>query len=155
MTNVATTEDVVVDGNIGAKYQDVAEWVEATESLEPGTVVVIDGTAHNRVRRAAGAYDTAVAGAVSVQPGITLGESGAGKVLVAQSGRVRIKADARYGTIRAGDLLATSPNPGHAMCSNPVRVGNALLHRPGTVLGKALEPLRRGTGEILVLLTLQ
>ena len=61
--------DVVVDGNIGAKYQDVAEWVEATESLEPGTVVVIDGTAHNRVRRAAGAYDTAVAGAVSVQPG--------------------------------------------------------------------------------------
>ena len=107
------------------------------------------------MRRAAGAYDTAVAGAVSVQPGITLGESGAGKVLVAQSGRVRIKADARYGTIRAGDLLATSPNPGHAMRSNPVRVGNALLHRPGTVLGKALEPLRRGTGEILVLLTLQ
>jgi hypothetical protein len=147
--------DVVVDGNIGAKYQDVAEWVDATEPLEAGTVVVIDGASKNRVRRATAAYDSAVAGAVSAQPGIKLGEAGAGRVLVAQSGRVRVKADARYGAIRAGDLLVTSPNRGHAMRSKPVRVGDALLHRPGTVLGKALEPLPTGTGEILVLITLQ
>jgi hypothetical protein len=29
------------------------------------------------------------------------------------------------------------------------------LHRPGTILGKALEPLDDGRGEILALLTLQ
>jgi hypothetical protein len=29
------------------------------------------------------------------------------------------------------------------------------FHRPGTILGKALESLASGTGEILVLLTLQ
>jgi hypothetical protein len=29
------------------------------------------------------------------------------------------------------------------------------MHRPGTLLGKALEPLNSGTGEIMVLLSLQ
>jgi hypothetical protein len=68
---------------------------------------------------------------------------------------VRIKVDARYGAIRPGDLLVTSPTPGHAMVSKPLKVKGALMHRPGTILGKALAPLAGGTGEILVLLTLQ
>jgi hypothetical protein len=153
--NISIPGNVVVGGNIAAKYQDVAEWVDSAEPLEPGTVVVIDGSSKNRVRRATAAYDSAVAGAVSAQPGIKLGEPGTGRILVAQSGRVRIRADARYGAIRAGDLLVTSANPGYAMRSRPIRVGEVLLHRPGTVLGKALEPLPKGTGEILVLLTLQ
>jgi hypothetical protein len=29
------------------------------------------------------------------------------------------------------------------------------FHSPGTLIGKALEPLEKGTGEILVLLSLQ
>jgi hypothetical protein len=29
------------------------------------------------------------------------------------------------------------------------------MHRPGTIIGKALEPLDNGVGEILVLLSLQ
>jgi hypothetical protein len=29
------------------------------------------------------------------------------------------------------------------------------IHRPGTIIGKALEPLEGGVGEILVLLSLQ
>jgi hypothetical protein len=74
---------------------------------------------------------------------------------VAQSGRVRIKADAKFGAIRPGDLLVTSPTRGHAMRSKPVKVGGHLVHRPGTVIGKALEALPKGQGEILVLLTLQ
>ncbi len=147
--------DVTVSGNIAAKYQDVAEWVDAAEPLESGTVVVIDASSMNVVRAAATPYDTAVAGAVSAQPGLILGDAGPGRILVAQSGRVRIKVDATYGAIRAGDLLVTSPTPGHAMRSEPVTLGDTLLHRPGTILGKALEPLSHGKGEILVLLTLQ
>jgi hypothetical protein len=84
-----------------------------------------------------------------------LGEKSDSKAMVAQSGRVKVKADARYGAIKIGDLLVTSPTPGHAMRSRPVRVGTQLMHRPGTLLGKALEPLPSGKGEILVLLTLQ
>jgi hypothetical protein len=146
--------DLQVDGNIAARYQDVAEWVDAREPLSAGTVVVVDALA-NQVARSHASYDTAVIGVVSPQPGILLGEAGPGRVLVAQSGRVRTRVDARYGAIRRGDLLVTSPNPGHAMRSNPIEVGGVTLHRPGTLIGKALEELAEGTGEILVLLTLQ
>jgi hypothetical protein len=149
------TGDVSVDGNIAAKYQDVAEWVEAESSLAPGTVVVIDPENNRRVRASGSAYDIAVVGAVSPQPGLILGEAGPNKVMVSQSGRVRIKVDASYGPIRPGDLLVTSPTPGHAMRSEAVQVGGTSIHRPGTLLGKALESWSDGQGEILVLLTLQ
>lgn len=77
------------------------------------------------------------------------------QTMVAQSGRVRIKVDARYGAIRTGDLLVTSPTTGDAMRSRTITVAGQRIHRPGTILGKALEPLPKGRGEILVLLTLQ
>jgi hypothetical protein len=147
--------NVVVEGNIGAKYQDVAEWVDSTEAIEPGTVVIADPDRANHVRSSTQKYDTAVAGVVSSQPGILLGEEGRGKIAVAQSGRVRVKVDAGFGAIKPGDLLVTSPVEGYAMRSAPIIVGEASMHRPGTILGKALEPLATGRGEILVLVTLQ
>ena len=141
--------------SIAARYQDVAEWVDSAEPLAAGTLVVIDDASANRVEASTESYDSRVAGAVSAQPGVVLGEPGAGRVLVAQSGRVRIKVDATYGPIRAGDLLVTSPTKGAAMRSEPIDVGGVKMHRPGTLIGKALEPLAQGTGDILVLLTLQ
>jgi hypothetical protein len=75
--------------------------------------------------------------------------------LVAQSGRVRIKVDASYGAIHAGDLLTTSATPGHAMRSEGISVNGVTMHRPGTILGKALQSWSEGRGQILVLLTLQ
>ena len=153
--NVTVANNMSVNGNIAAKYQDVAEWVETTSPLEPGMVVIVDPNEPNHVLPSPRAYDTRVAGAVSRQPGLVLGEKSDNKEMVAQSGRVKVKVDARYGAIRIGDLLVTSPTPGHAMRSRPVRVGTHLMHRPGTLLGKALEPLPSGKGEILVLLTLQ
>lgn len=68
---------------------------------------------------------------------------------------MRIKVDARYGAVKVGDLLVTSPTPGYAMKSKPVLVNGVWIHRAGTLLGKALEALPNGKGEILVLLTLQ
>ena len=58
-----------VDGNIAAKYQDVAEWVRASSTLSPGTVVAIDNQELNRVVTSNKPYDTRVAGVVSRQPG--------------------------------------------------------------------------------------
>ena len=129
--------------------------METTEPLEGGTLVIVDPAEPNRVLRASRAYDTRVAGAVSAQPGLILGERGDTKAMVAQSGRVRVKVDATYGAIRIGDLLVTSATPGHAMRSRPIKVAGQSLHRPGTIVGKALELLAKGKGEILVLLTLQ
>ena len=58
-----------------------------------------------------------------------------------------IKVDAGYGSIQPGDLLVTSPTPGHAM--------RALEYSPGTIVGKALEPLETGVGAIRVLVMLR
>lgn len=149
------TGNLTVDGNIAAKYQDVAEWVPAAEQLDAGTVVVLDTTKSNQVTSSFKSYDTRVAGVISAQPGITLGEKSDSKVLVATTGRVYVNVDATSGPIEIGDLLVTSDREGCAMKSAAVEIGGVRIHRPGTLIGKALEPLRSGTGKILVLLSLQ
>jgi hypothetical protein len=154
-TGNITAAGTITAGNIAAKYQDVAEWVPSTHALPPGTVVTLDPTKSNHVEASSKAYDTRVAGVVSEQPGIALGERGENKVLVATTGRVRVKVDASAGAIAVGDLLVTSEIEGVAMRSNPVNIGGVKIHRPGTIIGKALEPFAKGRGEILVLLSLQ
>ncbi len=155
VTGDLNTSGTITGGNIVAKYQDVAEWVESSQSLCAGTVVVLDQTKSNQVIASSRAYDTRVAGVISAQPGITLGEQGDSKVLVATTGRVRVRVDATNGPIQVGDLLVTSDIAGVAKKSEPLMLGGVPIHRPGTLIGKALEPLANGTGEILVLLSLQ
>jgi hypothetical protein len=145
----------ITGGTIVAKYQDVAEWVPASHALPAGTVVTLDPSKSNHVEASSQAYDTRVAGVVSEQPGITLGESGENKVLVATTGRVRVTVDASHAPIHIGDLLVTSDIPGVAMKSEPITIGGRQIHSPGTLIGKALEPLEKGSGKILVLLSLQ
>ena len=55
---------------------------------------------------------------ISAQPGIALGEKSDSKVLVATTGRVKVKVDASKGPIHIGDLLVTSDVPGVAMKSS-------------------------------------
>jgi hypothetical protein len=147
--------DVTVTGNINAKWQDVAEWVPSVQKLSVGTVVVVDAAGQNHVLASVKSYDTGVAGVITGQPGLILGEGGEGKVMVATTGRVKVRVDATRAPVRAGDLLVTSDVPGVAMKSVPVELSGVTFHRPGTIIGKALEPLEKGTGEILVLLSLQ
>jgi putative heme iron utilization protein len=147
--------DITATGNVAAKYQDLAEWVPASHAIPAGTVVVVDAEQSNHVLASSRAYDTRVAGVVSANPGVILGEKGEGKVMVATTGRVMVKVDASKGRIRVGDLLVTSDKEGIAMRSQPLDLGGTPIHRPGTLIGKALEPLTKGVGEILVLLSLQ
>ena len=152
-TNI--TGNINVTGNIAAKYQDIAEWVPTSQKLTPGTVVVLDAERGSDVVASSQAYDTKVAGVISIKPGLALGESGEDKVLVATTGRVRVKVDATHAPIRVGDLLVTSTTTGYAMKSEPIVINGRSFHSPGTLIGKALEPLEKGTGEIMVLLSLQ
>jgi hypothetical protein len=140
---------------VGAVYQDLAEWVPASMDMTPGTVVVVSAERNNEVKPSFTSYDTAVAGVVSKQPGIILGEGSATKEMIATSGRVKVHVTASNGPIRVGDLLATSDKPGVAMKSQPLDLAGTKIHRPGTLVGKALEPLESGEGDILVLLSLQ
>lgn len=135
---------------------DLAEPFPLKEpALDKGSVVVIDEEQTGRLKLATTAYDTRVAGIISgangISPGIALHQEGRleGTDNVALSGRVYVKADAGYGAIKPGDLLTTSNTPGHAM-----KVTNHTRSQ-GAILGKAMSPLRDGTGLVLVLVSLQ
>lgn len=61
---------------------------------------------------------------------------------IALAGRVPTKVDGRYGPIRAGDRLTSSPTPGHAMKQT----------QPGMSVGVALEDFHGpGAGSIMIL----
>ncbi len=71
------------------------------------------------------------------------------EIPMAMVGIVPCKVSAENGAIEIGDLLVTASTPGHAM------KGTDRSRMLGAVVGKALEPLREGTGVIQVLVTLQ
>ncbi|HYK02284.1 MAG TPA: hypothetical protein VE974_11045 [Thermoanaerobaculia bacterium] len=159
--NLTTTGNIIATGNItgakviGAVYQDLAEWVPATVDMAAGTVVVLNRDRNNEVMPSSRQYDTTVAGVVSASPGILLGVEGAEKEQIATTGRVKVRVDARVHAVRVGDLLVTSDISGTAMRSEPMQINGREFHQPGTIIGKALEPLQGGVGEILVLLSMQ
>jgi hypothetical protein len=153
--NIHATGSITADGALYAKFQDIAEWVPASGDLAPGTVVILNHEKNNEVMASATAYDTSVAGVVSAQPGLSLGVRREGREQVATTGRVNVRVSAARGAIGIGDLLVTSDTPGTAMRSEPMIINGRKFHQPGTIIGKALEPLAAGEGEILVLLSLQ
>jgi hypothetical protein len=134
---------------------DLAERFAAPDDAEPGTVMAIDADAPGRLRVCDRAYCRTVAGVVSgangLDAGVELGkgESRAGTVALALTGRVWVKCDATAGAIHPGDLLTTAGRAGHAM--------RAADHdrAQGAILGKAMTSLEAGTGLVLVLVSLQ
>ena len=153
---VYTPDHIYTGCGLWGPGEDVAEYFAADEDVEAGTVMVIGE--NGKLQCSATAYDTTVAGIVSTAPGVALGKKEArneSEELIAVAGRVPCRVDASYAPIEPGDLLTTSDTPGHAMKAQPVVIGEVEIYRPGTTLGKALEPLDSGTGTIEVLVTLQ
>lgn len=106
--------------------------------------------------------ETRVAGVYSTRPGLLGADKGQGdirvdkdEVPVAIIGIVPTKVCDEGGPIRPGDLLTTSSTPGHAMKAVPQEVQGAVVYPTGAILGKAMEPLRKGRGMIRVLVTLK
>src|SRR5262249_4673743 len=127
----------------------------ATE-VKKGLLVSIDATNPGRLVTTRRAYDRSVAGVISgaggISPGLGMGQQGTiadGKQPVALAGRVWAYCDATAGAIRPGDLLTTSNTPGHAMKVRDYR------RAQGAIIGKAMTPLPRGRGLVLVLVSLQ
>ena len=154
--NVVIENDgtVSVSGDIKLAGADCAEKfaVKDGRSLKPGAVLIIGDS--GELEPCAEAYDTRVAGVISGggdhRPGIILGnESSDGlRAVVALAGKVYCSVDARSAPVEAGDLLTTSPSPGHAMkADDPQR-------SCGAVIGKALRALPEGTGLVPILVAL-
>jgi hypothetical protein len=147
--NVTVTGDVFLSGADCAEQFDIAH----ADRVEPGTVMALadDG----RLEESQIAYDRRVAGVISgagsYKPGIVLDrqEQQLDRKPIALAGKAYCKADAQYGAIETGDLLTTSPTPGHAMkAADQVKAF-------GAVIGKALRPLKGGRGLIPILIALQ
>lgn len=142
-------------GDIHFSNADCAEEFDSSEptTLDPGTVMVIGSD--GRLQISSKSYDKRVAGVISgagnYRSGIVLDKnlSHNKRVPVALIGKVNCKVDADYSKIKIGDMLTTSASPGHAMkatdCSKAF----------GSVIGKALKPLKEGRGMIPVLVALQ
>ncbi|MBY0262574.1 MAG: hypothetical protein K2Q20_09535 [Phycisphaerales bacterium] len=161
------TEKLHVNGNIRAKViiidggSDLAESYDVAPAGEakpiPGMVVSIDPEQVGKLRISTGAYDRTVAGIISgadgIAPGLILGQKGTvadGEFPIANAGRVWCYVDADAGgPVVPGDMLTTSPTPGHAMkATDSARTG-------GAIMGKAMSRLERGRGLVLVLVSLQ
>jgi hypothetical protein len=141
--------DVVVGG------ADCAEDFEVSpaETVDPGMVMALNDD--GKLVQSKHPYDKRVAGVISgagdLKPGLVLGRQPGhvDRVPLALMGRVNCKVDAEYESVEVGDLLTTSKTPGHAMkASDPTKSF-------GTVIGKALRPLKVGQNLIPILVTLQ
>ncbi len=142
-------------GDIILGNADCAEdfTVSDTASVEPGTVMVLEGD--GGVRESSTAYAKRVAGVISgagsFKPALILDRRAdeQNRVPLALMGKVYCKADASYGEIEIGDLLTTSPTLGHAMkATEPMKAF-------GAIIGKALRPLPSGRGLVPILIALQ
>lgn len=142
-------------GDIKLMGADCAEYFAVAEprAIDPGSVLVAGK--ERSLELCNQAYDRRVVGVISgagdLKPGIVLNKKiGKGKSApVALIGTVFCKVDAQYAAIEVGDLLTTSPTPGHAMKA----VDSAKAF--GAVLGKALDSLDSGQGLLPVLVTLR
>ena len=147
--------DVEVTGDIRLTNADCAEDFDVSDAdkVEPGTVMVLGN--EGALSESTSAYDKRVAGVISgagdYKPGIVMDkrQTSSNRQPVALMGKVFCKVDAQFGTIEVGDLLTTSPTPGHAMkTGDPFKAF-------GAVIGKALRPLPSGQGLIPILIALQ
>jgi hypothetical protein len=177
--------NVFARGSFRPSAMDIAEYHPVGEPVAVGDILVADRDNPGTLRLGREASDPAVVGIVSSEPGMLLGsgmtriaaadpelasqleeartfgdteeEARLWKALeakfrqthapIALTGTVPAKVDAGYGAVQVGDLLTVSPTAGHAM--------RAVDPKPGTILGKALEPLSEGTGLIQVLVMLR
>src|SRR5690606_2987477 len=153
-TVVVAVDDETVPGRVERSTFGVDPAVMGVVTSNPGIVLgggfsdelyFPDRVREERAARDAGDHETAKAIRAEIEEGL----AELPRTPIALRGRVPVKVTAEAGPIRVGDLLTTANTPGCAMRyvpgSSPTR---------GVVLGKALESLDAGTGEILVLVNI-
>ncbi len=151
-----TVQTTAWNGTLGGG--DYAESVDVTgdrDEYEAGDLIVIDDAETGKFNKASLAYSRMVAGVYSSKPGLIGRRTTANRpdkaaeVPMAMIGIVPTKVSAENGPIERGDLLVSSNTPGYAM------KGTDRDRLMGAVIGKALAPLKSGTGVVEVLISLQ
>jgi hypothetical protein len=153
--NVQVTGNLTVAGDILLTGADCAEQFDSVgiTPIEPGTLVVMNDS--GALQESELAYDRKIAGVVAgageFRPAIILDKipSDRNRTSISLIGKAYCKVDAGHGPVEVGDLLTSSPTPGHAM--KAADQSRAF----GAVVGKALRPLKHGQAMIPILVTLQ
>lgn len=147
--------------NAGGDFAEALNAVGGKSRYEPGDVLILSQDHPGGVERSCRAADCKVVGVYSTRPGM-IGISGndetrinADDIPVAITGIVPTKVSSENGQIRPGDLPTTASTPGHAMRATPATINGVTVYGTGTIIGKAMEPLPKGTGVIRVLITLK
>ena len=134
LTTGANTNVGTITGNwslsagskLQATYADLAEYYEADEKYEPGTVLAFGGEKEVTIAEDG---TTRVAGVVSTNPAYVMNMKCPGENIVALALQGRVPTKVR-GNVRKGDMMVSGGN-GYARPSTTPQVG--------TVIGKALE----------------
>jgi hypothetical protein len=149
---VSVTGNLYVGGDVRPLGADVAEEFEVEDGADvrPGCVVRLGDS--GGLRPVERPYDTSVLGIVSgaagYRPGLVLDTGQGHRLPIALVGKVMCWVDADLAAVGRGDLLTTSPTPGHAMRARASRA-------TGSLVGKALDALPSGRGLLPVLVALR
>ncbi|TRT42766.1 MAG: hypothetical protein EWV85_24250 [Microcystis aeruginosa Ma_QC_C_20070703_M131] len=138
---------VIIKKGFQSQGMDVAERFKVLGHGEIGSVMVMDEQ-EKAIKLCERAYDPCVVGIISGEPAFILGLETEHQP-IALCGRVPCNVDADIAPIKVGDLLTTSPTKGYAQ--KALEIAKAT----GTIIGKALESLSQGKGQITVLVILQ
>jgi hypothetical protein len=146
---ITVTEDVYLAGGDCAEQFDFA----GSQLPAPGSLVVMGD--EGALVESHSAYDRkvvgVVAGAGTYRPAIIMDNNTTDmpRVVISLIGKAYCKVDADYGAVEVGDMLTTSPTPGHAMKASDASQAF------GSVVGKALRSQKEGQGIIPILMALQ
>jgi hypothetical protein len=138
---------VIIKQGFQSRGMDVAERFKVLGYGEIGSVMVMDEQ-EKAIKLCERAYDPCVVGIISGEPAFILGLETEHQP-IALCGRVPCNVDADIAPIKVGDLLTTSPTKGYAQKALEIEKAT------GTIIGKALESLSQGKGQITVLVILQ
>jgi len=159
--SVSANGDLVTKGSIyGASLTlgtstnpgDLAERVDIAidDNVEPGDVMIVDQNSPDTYRRSEQAYEQSIAGIISTNPTIIVGNGKTDYTAVlAMVGRAPVKVTNENGNIQRGDLLVSASQTGYAMKYDPAKDDK---NKMVAVIGVALEPLAEPTGKILSLI---
>ena len=125
----ATAHEVKTGADLGEVYYS------HDNNLQPGTVVSLDPSMKDGVKRTDVQYDEQAIGVVSTQAGQVMSaaplEEGTSPVIVALTGRVPVKASNENGAIMQGDPLTSASTTGYAMKATSA----------GAIIGRAMQTL--------------
>lgn len=129
------TRSISAKGTITGQLADLGEFVPVVGSknnYEMGDLLSIESSTSTRFRKSLGRYDAGLSGVVTPVSAFIAGgeiEGADDSVIMALSGRVKVKVTGENGSIKAGDAIVASSRSGFGMKAN----------RPGRVVGVALE----------------